>query len=524
VRILLFFALTLFLWAQDTSNALVKAVITPSGGVQRLTVNITGAIGPNDDLGVWMPTRKAQVVLVTPAGKRISESTANADGVDWRQSAQAVDSADADAPVSISIRFPAQPGPGNFVFEITPVELERPVEVTAAFRPEVKAVSNAPAAPPNILMLGPVNASPAGAIDFTIHSDEPESTVDVLVNDPNAKVRIVLPGNLTVNQLNATGMGMRWRVTEDPTTLDAPGGMLSLSGFYIPGPGWHHVLTMQRASRGPYKVIVESDKGAEFRAAFLPVGRLIETAFDSVDRLAKPRDAEVKFSARPLPGAIHAGDNVLLQVQFDGEPVSRPLQFEAEFEYRNGNAPPHVRRMPLTMGWALDDTFRTYFQPEREGELTIKLTAAGRTITGLPFSAKADVPTVRVKPVTARLMGIWEQSVDTDGDGLFDRMDIHAELEMLKAASMEMGIALTTRGRQATKGTVQKEMPVGRQRVTLSFSAAQVLALPGDGPFIIEDIQMKLKLADGGVDDVQTAGYRIGTQAYRRVQWDATKK
>lgn len=486
-----------------------------------MTVNVTAAIGPNDDLGLWLPTRRAEVALITPTGKRISEKTATADGVDWRQSVQAVDSAEADAPTSISIRFPAPPGTGNFVFEITPVELERPVEVTAAFRPEVKATQALPGSPPNILMLGPVTAAPSAAIDWTLQTDEPESTIDVLVNNPNAKVTVIIPGNMTVNQFNAAGFGMRWRVTDNPATLDAPGGMLSLSGFYIPGPGWHYVLTMQRAARGPYKVVVESEKSTEVRAAFLPVGRLIETAFDSVDRLAKPRDAEVKFSARPLPAAIHAGDNVLLQVQFDGEPVSRPLQFEAVFEYRNGDAPPHVRRTPLYMGWALDDTFRTYFQPEREGELTIKLTASGRTITGLPFSAKADVPAVKVKPITARLMGIWEQPIDTDGNGLFDRMDIHAELEMLKPAELDMAATLMIRGRQGSKGSVRKQMPQGRQRITISFPASQVLSLPGDGPYIVEDIEMKLTMSDGSVDTVQTTGYRIGTQAYRRAQWDA---
>jgi len=500
----------------------VKAVITPSGGVQRVTVNVTSTIGPNDDLGLWLPTRKAEVALTTPSGKKITEKTASADGVDWRQSVQAVDSAEADTPTSISIRFPAHPGTGNFVFEITPVELERPVEVTAAFRPEVKTNTFAgPAAAPNILMLGPVTAAPSAAIDWNLQTDEPESTIDVLVNGPNVKVTVLLPGNMRVNQYNAAGFGMRWRVTDNPSTLDAPGGMLSLSGFYIPGPGWHHVLTMQRAARGAYKVIVESDASTEVRAAFLPVGRLIETAFDSVDRLAKPRDAEVKFSARPLPASIHAGDNVLLQVQFDGEPVGRPLQFEGVFEYRSGDAPPHVRRTPLYMGWALDDTFRTYFQPEREGELTIRLTASGRTVTGLPFSAQAVVPAVKVKPITARLMGIWEQPVDTDGNGLFDRMDIHAELEMLRPAELEMGATLMTRGRQGTKGNVRKPMPQGRQRVTISFPASQVLSLSGDGPYIVEDIEMKLTMSDGSVDSVQTTGYRIGTQAYRRAQWDA---
>lgn len=508
------------LLAQSGESSLQRVAITPRDATQQLTVPVPKPPTPNDDLVLWSPTRQLKITLITPQGKRITEENATEAGLDWLETRPPVDSADADSPKTVSVRFRDLRAVGDYVFEIVPHDLQKIVEVTAAFRPEVTGFPGmAPEGPPTAIYRGPAKVQGKAMLEWPLQVDEDGATIDILVTEPSAKVGLLIPQGLTLDPATARRYGIGWQVTEDPSQLDAPGGLVSISGVYLQEKGTHHLIYFPRAVRGVYRAIVESDKPCEMRVGFFPTGRLAQAAFDVFERVAQQPTGAVKLAMDPLPPVLHVGDSVPLQVEFTGEPVRRQVNFEAALEYTPDGGPTQTRTLPMMFSWSLDNTFRSYFQPELPGTLKIQLTAAGRTVTGVPFTVKVDAPPVRVKPLAARLMGIYEQARDVDGNTRLDRLEIVMELDVLQPGEYQMGIRLFNRGNQSQAAQVTRNLAVGRQIIVFPFAASQVLALGMDGPYFASNLEITVRQPDGAGDPIQTHGIRLTTQPYRLAQW-----
>lgn len=495
-----------------------RMTVTPEGGPQRIALRVDRALAGNDELVLWSPTRRVTATLVFPDGTRITEEQAGAQGVDWVVGAKMVDSEQADAPLTVSVRFLKSADPGEYGFEIVPKELSRTVEVTLALRTET------PVAAPPIVMRGPEKASPKAQLDWTVDLDEESAVIDILVTDPDAKVMVIAPNNLSVDARNAKSLNLRWRTTENPAELDPPGSLFSISGFYLPYPGTHHVVNFPRAPRGPYKVVVESGKGAEVRTAFIAAGRMMQTAYEVIERVEQPHVSEIKMAVDPVPGTVHVGDNVPLTVAFNGEPVRRPIDFTVFAEYSgNDGATGSVKPLQLYFGWALDGSFRTYFQPDQEGSLRLKVSAKGRTVTGLPFATEAATPAMTVRPMAARYLGLWEQALDANSNTRLDRLDIHSEVEVVLPGLYRLRFQLVAPNKKSLTGEVQAPLTPGRQRMTAAFSGAAMRSLETDGPFRILDIELVRLEGDQVADRVSTLGIQMVTTAYRLAQWEQTR-
>lgn len=506
-------------------------MISPSDASQRLVIHLDAAPGANDELVVWSPTSKVSITLVTPSGKRITEDSADKEGLDWRRSLK-IDSAAADSAMTISIRLNTIRQAGAYTFEIVPNELQRATEISAVFRPEVKVpgIPEATGTPMmDAIIKGPVRAAPRGTIEFQLMSEEDAPTVDILISSGEGKVSLALPQGAVIQNTNANMYGFKWVTTDNPKILDAPGTLFTIGGMYLPGKGMHHLITMPRAMRGLYRVVVDAEQTAEFSVGVFPTGRLLQATQDLLERQTQAKQGEVRMTVDPITANVHVGDNVLLVADFSGEPVRRPIDFRAVIEYRDilpGSGPeesrlgpPETKTAVMHFGWGMDNTYRGYLQPDKQGRMQMTLQAKGRTTTGLPFDVEAKLPAVTVMPLAARFQGLWEQPVDTDNNGVFDRLDIHVELEVLQGATFEGSMALAGRFRKELPMRAQKQFAPGRQRLTFSFPSTQILSLATDGPYEVKDLRIVMKKADGSSDDVSLQGIRMQTQPYRRAQW-----
>ncbi|MBL8179059.1 MAG: hypothetical protein JNK48_30570 [Bryobacterales bacterium] len=513
--------------AQIGESRLPRVTLTPRDEKQIIEIEVPKPPTPNDDLVLWSPTRKVNVTLISPQGKRITEPTASGAGLDWLETRPPVDSSDtnSDSAKTISIRFRDFQETGKYQFELAPLELQRIVELTAAFRPEVgggiPGMPNLPAASsqPVAIYRGPGKCDGKGTLDWPLEIDEEGATIDILTTNPAAKVTLLIPQGLTLDANQARRYGIGWQITDDPASLDAPGGLVSISGFYLKEKGTHHMIHFPRAVRGVYRAIVDSPPPCEMRVGFFPTGRLAQAAFDVFERVAQQPTSEVKLALDPLPATLHVGDSVPITVEFTGEPVRRQVNFEATIEYSAPGAPPLTRTMTMPFSWSLDNSFRAYFQPERPGKLKIALKAMGRTVTGVPFTVPVESAIVDVKPLAARLLGIWEQARDVDGNGRPDRLEVMLEMEVMRAGEYRMAMRLFDRANQSRFVQVNQNLPVGRQTVIFPFTAAQILALPLDGPYFAGNLEIALRQPDGSEDSIQTHGIRITTQAYKKTQW-----
>jgi len=519
---LLLFATAAGTLAQTGESTLPRVTLTPRDEKQVIEIAVSKPPTPNDDLVLWSPTRKVKVTLVTPQGKRITEETATEAGLDWLETRPPVDSGEADSAKTISIRFRDFKATGNYTFELAPDDLQRIVEFTAAFRPDVSGGMPgmaAPAGPPVAIYRGPGTCEGKGTLEWPLEADEEGATIDILTTNPAAKVTLLIPQGLTLDANQARRYGIGWQITEDPGSLDAPGGLVSISGFYLQEKGIHHMIHFPRAVRGVYKAIVDSPAPCEMRVGFFPTGRLAQAAFDVFERVAQQPTSEVRLALDPLPSTLHVGDSVPISVEFTGEPVRRQVNFEATLEYTPDSGPPLKRTVPMGFSWSLDNAFRAYFQPERPGKLKIGLKAMGRTVTGVPFTVQVEAPVVNVKPLAARLLGIWEQARDTDGNTRLDRLEIVLEMEVIQAGEYRMAMRLFDRSNQSKFVQVNQNLSVGRQTIIFPFSSAEILKLPLDGPYFATNLEIALRLKDGSEDAIPTHGIRMTTQAYKKVQW-----
>lgn len=492
-----------------------KLMLDPQGGVQRLTVAIPRPLSMNDQLVLWSSTQRIEVAMVTPEGRRVTADTALKLGVDWAPDAKLVDSPDGDAPMNLTLRFADMASPGDYMFEITPKDLKGAAEVTLALRSEAR-----PMAAPTIIR-GPVKAAPKGELEFQVEMEEDGAALDILVTDEAAQVSVVLPQGLVLTPKNATGMGARWRTTDNPTTLDAPGGLFTISGFFLPDPGIHHVLNFPRAPRGVYKVRVESAKGTDVKIAFIATGRLMQASYDIIERAGPTRKAEVRMAIQAIPGPLHVGDSVPLGLEFDGEPVRRQLQFQVRAEYQPSDGSPAIKRsMQMHFGWGMDLVFRSYFQPEREGTLQLMVTASGETVEGNPFQVEAKTPPIAVKPLTAQFLGLWEQAVDSNNNGQLDRLDVHHELQVVQPGTYRVKFTVTGPNKASFQAESTGKIGIGRQRMTVPLTAAKLRSLGSDGPFKIHDVDFEILEGDTVVDRVNTPGIQMTTTPYRLAQWE----
>lgn len=181
-------------------------------------------------------------------------------------------------------------------------------------------------------------------------------------------------------------------------------------------------------------------------------------------------------------------------------------------EYTPDGGAAQTRTMPMMFSWSLDNAFRSYFQPDKPGKLKIALKAMGRTVTGVPFTVQVETPVVTVKPLAARLLGIWEQARN-------NRLEVMLELEVMQAGEYRMAMKLFDRSNQSKFVQLNQNLVVGRQTIIFPFTAKQISELPLDGPYFASNLEIALRNKDGSEETIQTHGVRMTTQPYKKMQF-----
>ena len=113
----------------------------------------------------------------------------------------------------------------------------------------------------------------------------------------------------------------------------------------------------------------------------------------------------------------------------------------------------------MRVSGSLDKTIRSDFQPGRPGKLKISLPAMGRTVTGVTFTVKGETPQATVKPLAARLRGIWEQARDTDDP--FDRRSLESQFDFRLASKDQL-----KRGCRHVYGFAIRQRPIRKVSLT----------------------------------------------------------
>jgi hypothetical protein len=126
----------------------------------------------------------------------------------------------------------------------------------------------------------------------------------------------------------------------------------------------------------------------------------------------------------------------------------------------------------------------------------------------------------RAQPVVATLVSISERAVDDNGNGLPDRLEITALLNVVKPGKYEIRFLISGPGGEALMGTGEGTLAAGRQQLKASVPAERLRDALRDGPFIINNVQVYRPVGNTFGDFVAGSVQPLKTAAYQRAGWD----
>ncbi len=217
-------------------------------------------------------------------------------------------------------------------------------------------------------------------------------------------------------------------------TLTTPSGTIyrndsatngSMEFHFTPGTATHHELTQQQdswlislpsAQPGEYTLAITSSSKA---GQMLPVSvRHLESSIrtaasvglgQGVHQVGKPVvvTAFVFNGSTPVPDATISASMIMA----DGTPV-------ASTTLKDDGIPPDI-----TFG---DGNYVALLTPNAEGTASVRIDIRGKTDTGQPYHASHGALLSVESADELQLSGEFQdQGVDTDGDGLFDKLQLH---------------------------------------------------------------------------------------------------
>jgi len=120
------------------------------------------------------------------------------------------------------------------------------------------------------------------------------------------------------------------------------------------------------------------------------------------------------------------------------------------------------------------------------GTFTVALRATGLSSAGVLFSRAAGT-TFRVLPPIAAFEDLSDAGIDDDGDGLVDRVLVTANVAVQTAGRYQFGISLEAPNGARTNGRASGDLPSGSSSLAVSFAAADLRRLGGEGPHALKD-------------------------------------
>ncbi len=140
----------------------------------------------------------------------------------------------------------------------------------------------------------------------------------------------------------------------------------------------------------------------------------------------------------------------------------------------------------------------TYDAAQGDGIYTGTYTAStgGKFIAGLRVSGtspggavyvRTSATDFRVLPPLATFTSFSDAGVDDNGNGLFDRIVVTANLQVQQAGNYRLELTLVASNGEQTQATSTATLAAGAQQMTVAFTAKQIAALGVNGPYTIKN-------------------------------------
>ena len=523
-------------YGQDSGKAPIRATLQAGAGAGSLVLPIAAAPATGDRIVISTDTSLLKITVVTPEGRRINSANAAASGANWSEIPSSAPIGSTDGGYTAIFGF-QQPGTqGAYTIEFAAARaLPRPAQVATWFVSDQGQYDQLVSQIADVRRLGPVSLNAAQRtrdLTWSFPADEGGTLIDIVVSDPTAKLRLTLPSGASVTSASAQGSGFEWKTVSSRDEFDPPGSMFGLSGFLLPRQGAHHVITLEKASKGNYAIRIEVSGAmtSEVEAVVLPIEKLFKEASAEIGKPPVLPNGTVLIEPVALPDGCFVGDQLNLALRLAGDPISAPVRFRVQVETRaplphNGPGPqeyaaPKVAVTPVTFTRSSDGWYRGILVPKQRGIMRVSIQASGTTGAGMAFTQDTVLPQVMVSAVAARLVSLTEHTVDDNGNGRPDRLELTATLDVAIGGKYGLRFMLSKDNAIGALGDGSATL-AARQKVTASVPAARIFKSLRDGPYRITGIQI-FKEEGSAFEGVKgaTPTLSLTTAAYKRDDWD----
>lgn len=295
---------------------------------------------------------------------------------------------------------------------------------------------------------------------------------DVVVSNAGAVVSVILPNGTEVNSSNAASFGFQFEVFADDSSAVTSG--LMISTFSVAGT--HTSITLPETSAaGIYQVKINNSSvftDTLVLASYI-TGSPIKVALAS-DESSYTVGTPVVLSAFVFNGTTPISNaTVEVKVMNEEDPSTAPFSVTMTDSGTYDDAPG-------------DGIYTGTYTATVGGKFVAAMRVSGTSPGGAAYvrTAAADF---RVLPPLATFTSFNDAGVDDNGNGLFDRVVVTANLQVEQAGDYRLELSLVASNSQQTQAISTATLATGAQVMTVAFTAKQIAALGVNGPYAIKN-------------------------------------
>lgn len=323
--------------------------------------------------------------------------------------------------------------------------------------------------------------APPQASPFQVDADSTEMLILVTASRDGVGAAIKIPDGSLLPPEDVVSAGGTFQKLIGG---DENGGLLMMLGNQ---PGYHQFFTLPTQGAGDYSIQLEPPPEGDCAVAVITTVVLdgsVRATFFAADQVV-PLGSSVALHAAVFDGSVPvagATAPVFLESPSGDEAHFQLLDNGSSADYEFG-----------------DGLYSALYTPSESGTHRVSTTLCGVTHEGVPFTRKLGT-TFRVVDVCANLSGgVFDLGADDDGDGLFDRLAVEADVTVTADARLSLLVTLETPTGKFMTAHGAADLPAGSGFVSASIDASTLWDHAEDGPYLIQAVRLFCHGAEGAV-------------------------
>ena len=316
-------------------------------------------------------------------------------------------------------------------------------------------------------------ATAATLIPFQVEvNGRDDDGFDVTVANAGAIVSLILPGGTEINNLNAAAFGYGWEVMAADSEAVTSG--LFISPFSRSGN--HTFIGLpSTATAGTYHIKINTSN--------VTTDTFVSASYVTASpiRVGLLSDNPSYTAGQPvvLSAFVFNGTTPITNATVEGFVMDKDHPETAPVQVTFSDSGPD----DVASG---DGIYTGVYTASTTGKFIASLRANGNSPAGFPYVRMTSTE-FRVLPALATFTSFSDAGVDDNGNSLFDRIVVTANLQVQQAGNYRLHLSLVAGNGQEAQASATATLGTNAQQMSVSFTATQIAELGVNGPYTIRN-------------------------------------